>query len=228
MADRHDAMETELRNRSAHLDLTATTRRAFLGKLGTAGVGALGLAWATGQADGGGLLPGMGDQFDLRRPHFAPTARRIIYLHMAGSPPHHDLLDPKPGLEKWNGKPCPDELLDPENFAFIKGHPEMLASPYGFEPRGSSGTQISELLPGLARHADRIAVVRSMHTDQFNHAPAQLLLYTGSPRLGRPSMGSWISYGLGSENRDLPAYVVLVSGGKTPSAGKSVWGNGFL
>ena len=126
MADRHDAMETELRNRSAHLDLTATTRRAFLGKLGTAGVGALGLAWATGQADGGGLLPGMGDQFDLRRPHFAPTARRIIYLHMAGSPPHHDLLDPKPGLEKWNGKPCPDELLDPENFAFIKVHESVL------------------------------------------------------------------------------------------------------
>ena len=90
-------------------------------RLGTAGVGALGLAWATGQADGGGLLPGMGDAFDLRRPHFAPTARRIIYLHMAGSPPHHDLLDPKPALEKWNGKPCPDELLDPENFAFIKG-----------------------------------------------------------------------------------------------------------
>ena len=228
MADRHDAMETELRDRSVRDGLTATTRRAFLGRLGTAGVGALGLAWATGQAEGGTLLPGLDDPFDLRRPHFAPTARRIIYLHMAGSPPHHDLLDPKPELDKWNGRPCPDELLDPENFAFIKGHPEMLASPYGFKPRGASGTEISELLPGLARHADRIAVVRSMHTDQFNHAPAQLLLYTGSPRLGRPSMGSWISYGLGSENRDLPAYVVLVSGGKTPSAGKSVWGNGFL
>lgn len=232
MTDRHDAIERELRRDAARNELLGTTRRAFLGRLGTAGIGALGLGWAAAEA---GIAAGSGafgvgplDGLDLARPHFAPTARRIIYLHMAGSPPHHDLLDPKPALDLWNGKKCPDELLDPENFAFIKGHPEMLASPFAFQPHGESGTEISELLPGLARHADRIAVVRSMHTDQFNHAPAQLLLYTGSPRLGRPSMGSWISYGLGSENRDLPAYVVLVSGGKTPSAGKSVWGSGFL
>jgi hypothetical protein len=232
MTDRHDAIERELRRDAAQAELLGTTRRAFLGRLGTAGIGALGLGWAASEAGmrlGHGAFGSSGlDGFDLARPHFAPKARRIIYLHMAGSPPHHDLLDPKPALAEWNGKKCPDELLDPENFAFIKGHPEMLASPYAFAKHGESGIEISELLPGLARHADRIAVVRSMHTDQFNHAPAQLLLYTGSPRLGRPSMGSWISYGLGSENRDLPAYVVLVSGGKTPSAGKSVWGSGFL
>ena len=147
MPDHHDAIESELRRNAAREALSSTTRRAFLGRLGTAGVGALGLAWATGQADGGIRIPGGIGDFDPGRPHFAPTARRVIYLHMAGSPPHHDLLDPKPALEAWNGKPCPEELLDPENFAFIKGHPEMLASPYAFKPRGSSGTEISELLP---------------------------------------------------------------------------------
>ena len=231
MASRKNVDPQDLQRRLVGEKLHATTRRTFLGQMGS-GIGGMALAWAAAQD---GWAGGFGDSsasgavgLDLSRPHFAPRAKRVIYLHMAGSPPHHDLLDPKPKLLDWNGKPCPDHLLDPENFAFIKGHPEVLASPYAFQPRGKSGTEISELLPELSRHADRIAVVRSMHTDQFNHAPAQLLLYTGSPRLGRPSIGSWISYGLGSENRDLPAYVVLVSGGKTPSAGKSVWGNGFL
>ncbi|MDA1026845.1 MAG: DUF1501 domain-containing protein [Planctomycetota bacterium] len=231
MASRKNVDPQDLHRRLVGEKLHATTRRTFLGQMGS-GIGGMALAWAAAQD---GWAGGFGDSsasgavgLDLSRPHFAPRAKRVIYLHMAGSPPHHDLLDPKPKLLDWNGKPCPDHLLDPENFAFIKGHPEVLASPYAFQPRGKSGTEISELLPELSRHADRIAVVRSMHTDQFNHAPAQLLLYTGSPRLGRPSIGSWISYGLGSENRDLPAYVVLVSGGKTPSAGKSVWGNGFL
>mgnify|MGYP002628891068 CR=1 FL=1 len=231
MASRKNVDPQDLQRRLVGEELHATTRRTFLGQMGS-GIGGMALAWAAAQD---GWAGGFGDSsasgavgLDLSRPHFAPRAKRVIYLHMAGSPPHHDLLDPKPKLLDWNGKPCPDHLLDPENFAFIKGHPEVLASPYAFQPRGKSGTEISELLPELSRHADRIAVVRSMHTDQFNHAPAQLLLYTGSPRLGRPSIGSWISYGLGSENRDLPAYVVLVSGGKTPSAGKSVWGNGFL
>jgi len=230
MGRRTEHAARDLHHRLVRDRLEATTRRAFLGRIGT-GIGGMALAWAAAEATRPAF--GMGDGettvgLDLTRPHFAPKAKRIVYLHMAGSPPHHDLLDPKPTLERWNGKPCPDHLLDPENFAFIKGHPEVLASPYAFAPHGRSGTEISELLPGLARHADRIAVVRSMHTDQFNHAPAQLLLYTGSPRLGRPSLGSWISYGIGSENRDLPAYMVLVSGGKTPSAGKSVWGSGFL
>ena len=231
MASRKNVDPQDLQRRLVGEELHATTRRTFLGQMGS-GIGGMALAWAAAQD---GFAGGFGDSptsgaaaLDLSRPHFAPRAKRVIYLHMAGSPPHHDLLDPKPKLLDWNGKPCPEHLLDPENFAFIKGHPEVLASPYSFGAKGQSGTEISELLPELARHSDRIAVVRSMHTDQFNHAPAQLLLYTGSPRLGRPSMGSWISYGLGSENRDLPAYVVLVSGGKTPSAGKSVWGNGFL
>ena len=199
------------------LPMADVTRRQFLSQVG-AGVGGMALASLFG--DKAVALQ--------ESPHHVPRAKQVIYLHMAGSPPHHDLLDPKPMLEQWDGKKCPDHLLDPEKFAFIKGHPTVLPSPYGFSAHGESGIEISELMPNLARCADDLCVVRSMHTDQFNHAPAQLFLYTGSPRLGRPSMGSWAFWGLGSENENLPGYIVLVSGGKVPSAGKSVWGNGFL
>ncbi len=202
------------------------TRRHFLSK-GSLGVGAIALAALGGKTTAstamGSLLPG-----SPPAPHFAPKAKRVIYLHMAGSPPQQDLLDPKPKLTELDGQPCPDELLEGERFAFIKGHPTILASPYAFKKRGKSGIEISELMPGLAGMADDITVIRSMHTDQFNHAPAQLFLYTGLPQLGRPSMGSWLTYGLGSENQNLPGFVVLVSGNSNPSAGKSVWGSGFL
>ena len=202
----------------AHLEpLARVTRRQFLNRVG-AGLGGMAFASMLGDELRAADTP----------PQFAPRARRVIYLHMAGSPPHHDLLDPKPKLAEWNDRACPDHLLDPENFAFITGHPTVLASPYAFTPRGQSGIEVSELLPNLSRVADKLCVVRSMHTDQFNHAPAQLFLYTGSPRLGRPSMGSWATWGLGTENENLPGFVVLVSGGKVPSAGKSVWGSGFL
>jgi len=160
--------------------------------------------------------------------HHAPRAKRVIVLHMAGSPPQQDLLDPKPILKTLDGQPCPQSLLENERFAFIKGHPKILASPYAFAKHGACALEISELLPNLARIADELCVVRSMHTEEFNHAPAQLFLYTGSPRLGRPSMGSWITWGLGSLNENLPAFIVLVSGNKTPDGGKSLWGSGFL
>jgi hypothetical protein len=197
--------------------MNEVTRRQFLSRIG-AGIGGMALASMLGE---NGLA------LD-ETPHHAPRAKRVIYLHMAGSPPHHDLLDPKPKLAEWDGKACPEHLLDPERFAFIKGHPTVLPSPYAFTRQGESGIELSELLPHLGSVADKLCVVRSVHTDQFNHAPAQLFLYTGSPRLGRPSMGSWATWGLGSENQNLPGYVVLVSGGKVPSAGKSVWGSGFL
>ena len=226
MTDRLDKVRLDLAQRMQTQALSDVTRRQFLGRLG-GGIGAMAMA-ALGSELGLDQALGANDGIQLPRPHHAPRARRMVYIHCAGSPPHHDLFDPKPGMSEWAGKKCPDHLLDPENFAFIKGHPEVLPSPYAFSKHGESGMELSELLPNLGRHVDRMTMVRSMHTDQFNHAPAQLLLYTGSPRFGRPSMGSWISYGLGSENRDLPAYVVLVSGGKTPSAGKSVWGSGFL
>jgi hypothetical protein len=149
-------------------------------------------------------------------------------MHMAGSPPQQDLFDYKPRLTELNGQPCPDDLLKKERFAFIKGHPKILGSPYKFAQHGQSGIYASGLIPNFARIADDVTVVRSMFTDQFNHAPAELFLYTGSPRLGRPSMGSWLVYGLGTENANLPGFVVLLSGGKNPSSGKSVWGSGFL
>jgi hypothetical protein len=193
------------------------TRRHFLGATGV-GMGSLAMA---------GLL---GDSMAMAdsTSHFTPRARRVIYIHLAGSPPQHDLLDPKPVLKDLDGKPCPDSIFEKERFAFIKGHPKVLASPYEFKQCGESGTEFSELLPNLSSVADDLTIIRSMHTDEFNHAPAQLFLLTGSPRFGRPSVGSWLTWGLGSEASNLPGFVVLVSGGKAPSAGKSAWGSGFL
>jgi hypothetical protein len=164
-----------------------------------------------------------------RRPPGPPArAKRVIYLHMEGSPPQHELFDWKPLLVKHDRQPCPAEFLKKERFAFIKGHPKLLGTPYKFAQYGPSGAWMSELLPNLARVADRLTIVKSMRTDEFNHAPAEFFLHTGAARIGRPSIGAWVAYGIGSENRDLPAYVVLLSGGKTPSSGKSVWGSGFL
>ncbi|MBX3177592.1 MAG: DUF1501 domain-containing protein [Candidatus Hydrogenedentes bacterium] len=196
------------------------TRRHFLQRTG-AGIGALALGALLGESAGAAYG-------QPRGPHFTPTAKRVIYLHMAGSPPQLDLFDYKPKLNELNGQPCPQDFLENERFAFITGHPSILGSPYQFQQRGESGAWVSELMPHLAGVSDDLCMVRSLHTDQFNHAPAQLFLYTGSPRLGRPSMGSWLTYGLGTENQNLPGFVVLVSGNKTPDAGKSVWGSGFL
>jgi len=199
--------------------MQGVTRRQFLGWC-NAGIGAMALNSLFGPAAAAeGALSGL--------PHFAPTAKRVIYLHMAGSPPQQDLFDYKPLLNELNGQPCPDELMAKERFAFIKGHPKILGSPHKFERHGQSGTWVSEILPHFAEIVDDVTVVNSMFTDQFNHAPAQLFLYTGSALPGRPAMGSWATYGLGSENEDLPGFVVLVSG-NTPDAGKSVWGSGFL
>ena len=155
-------------------------------------------------------------------------AKAVIYLHMAGGPSQLELFDPKPVLQKHSGEDCPQHLLEGKRFAFIKGVPQMLGTPYGFSRAGESGTWVSELLPHFARVADKSAIIRSVTTTEFNHAPAQLLLQTGSARLGGASMGAWATYGLGTENQDLPGFVVLVSGSKTPSAGKSLWGSGFL
>jgi hypothetical protein len=159
---------------------------------------------------------------------FPATARNVIFLHMAGSPPHLDLLDYKPELNRRHGQLCPPEYFQGKRFAFTSDAPTLLGSPRKFRQHGQCGMWLSDALPQLGTLADDLCLVRSMNTDQFNHAPAQLMLYTGSPRLGRPSLGAWVTYGLGSENADLPGFVVLVSGGTNPSAGKSVWGSGFL
>jgi len=213
--------------------LTYQTRRHFL-KQCTTGMGALALSSllgacgsgqsATSSAGGGDLLNPM----MARAPHFPPRAKRVIYMHMAGSPSQLELFDYKPTLQKYDGKNCPQELLEGKQFAFIQGIPKMLGPQASFNQYGESGAWVSERLPYFSQVVDDVCFLKAMHTNEFNHAPAQLLLQTGSPRLGRPSMGSWVTYGLGSESENLPGFVVLVSGGKTPSAGKSVWGSGFL
>jgi hypothetical protein len=152
----------------------------------------------------------------------------VIYLHMAGAPSQLELFEHKPELTRLDGQDCPASFLAGKRFAFINGVPKLLASQYPFHQSGQSGQWISDRLPHLEKHVDDLCVIRSMRTDQFNHAPAQLLVQTGNARLGYPSFGSWVLYGLGTENQNLPGFIVLLSGGKTPDGGKQLWGSGFL
>jgi hypothetical protein len=161
-------------------------------------------------------------------PHYAAKAKNIIFLFMAGGPSQLDLFDPKPKLNQYDNQPIPEELVKGERFAFIKGTPLCLGSPFKFKQHGQSGAVFSELLPHLSKHADRLAIVRSMHTTQFNHAPAQIFINSGHQVIGRPSLGSWLMYGIGSENRDLPGFVVMLSGEADPDGGKALWSSGFL
>ncbi len=197
------------------------TRRQFL-KHCHVGLGALALTTLL-EGDGHAANP-----LTPKKPHFPARVKNVIYLHMSGAPPQHDLFDYKPKLVQLNLKPCPDDLLKGQRFAFIKGHPVLLGSPYKFRQYGRSGAWVSELLPHFSELVDEVVFVKGMNTDQFNHAPAELFLYTGSPRSGGASMGSWITYGLGSENQDLPGFVVLISGGTDPTGGKALWSTGFL
>ena len=204
----------------------AQTRRHFFGQAGL-GLGAMALGSllqretaAAPQAAANPLAP--------RQPMHEPRAKAVIYLHMAGSPSQLELFENKPVLGKFTGQDCPKEYLEGKRFAFIRGTPKMLGPLFKYQQHGQSGQWISELLPEFASVCDNACIIRSMMTEQFNHAPAQLFIHTGQPRLGNPSMGAWATYGLGSENQDLPGFVVLCSGGKVPDAGKSVWGSGFL
>ncbi len=203
-----------MRSRDRRFDLASIGRRAFL-QGGALGLGAMALR----------AFSGGGAASAARRS--SPTCKSVIYLHMEGAPPTLDMFDPKPELFLHDGKKCPDEFLQRERFAFIKGHPKLLAPRYSFQRCGPAGVDVVELLPHVQQVMGDLLVVKSLHTDQFNHAPAELLLFSGSPRIGRPAMGSWVWYGLGSENENLPGFVVLVSG-TLPSAGKSLWGSGFL
>jgi hypothetical protein len=205
----------------------AITRRTFFGKAGL-GLGAMALSTLAGSDASAQRRTLAQSALAPRHPMLPAKARNIIYLHMSGAPPTLDLFDYKPELVKLNMQPCPDSLMKGERFAFIKGVPKMLGTPYKFKPAGQSGALISELLPHTAGIADDIAIIRSMNTDQFNHAPAELFLYTGNAIAGNASMGSWLTYGLGSANQNLPGFVVLVSGGTDPTGGKSLWSSGFL
>jgi Protein of unknown function (DUF1501) len=204
------------------------TRRHFLNKCSIG----LGGVWLASQGDLWGasssIIKNPSQPLLPEITQFAPRAKQVIYLHMAGAPSQLELFDYKPELEKLDGKDCPQEFLAGKQFAFIQGVPKMLSSRFPFHKAGKSGTWISDRLPNTEKVIDDLCIIKSMYTDQFNHAPAQLLLHTGFPQLGWPSAGAWATYGLGSENQNLPGFIVLTSGGVNPDAGKSVWGSGFL
>lgn len=201
------------------------TRRHFL-RDGSLGLGALWLSSAM-RAEGS-VARDPAKAVAPLAPHHEGKVKRVIYLHMAGGPSQLELFDYKPELHRLDGDVCPDSFLEGKRFAFIQGVPKMLGPQYAFRQHGQSGQWVSDRLPHFAKLADEVCLIKSMHTDQFNHAPAQLLLHTGNANLGYPAIGSWATYGLGSENQNLPGFLVLVSGGKVPSSGKSVWGSGFL
>ncbi len=215
-----------------HKSLENTTRRHFLRNC-TTGLGAMALGSLIGcnpteSASNSDMKAKVANAMNPKPSHYVPKAKRVIYMHMAGSPSQLELFDYKPALAKLHGQECPPSLLEGKKFAFIRGVPKMLGPIADFKQHGESGAWISNRLPHFSTKADKVSFLKAMHTDEFNHAPAQLLMHTGSPRLGRPSIGSWVAYGLGSENQNLPGFIVLCSGGSVPSAGKSVWGSGFL
>src|SRR5688500_15559611 len=202
----------------------ALTRRALFQCSGM-GLGSLALGWLLAQDSRGETAAA--DPQAAREPHFRPRAKNVIFLHMVGAPSQLELFDHKPTLAKYDGQPCPKHLIEGQRFAFLRGHPSLLGPRFKFAQHGQSGLQLSELLPHLATVADDIAVVKTLHTEQINHGPAQLMFHTGFGRFGRPSVGAWVSYGLGSASRNLPAYVVMITG-KVAGAGSALWGNGFL
>ncbi len=168
------------------------------------------------------------DPLAPKSPHFPAKAKNVIFLFMAGAPSHLELFDNKPVLRKFDGTLPPPELLKGYRAAFINPNSKLLGPKFEFARYGKSGAELTPLLPHLSEIVDDVAIVKGMVTDAFNHAPGQLLMNTGTMQFGRPSMGAWVTYGLGSESRDLPAFVVFSSGKKGPSGGCSCWGSGFL
>jgi uncharacterized protein (DUF1501 family) len=214
---------------STPLDLLDITRRHFFRECGV-GVGRIALAslltnaftTRTSAAPARTLNP-----MAAKPPHFAPRAKRVIYLFMAGAPSHLDLFDYKPQLAKYEGKPIPPEIIRGQRYAFIRQDAAALGPQFKFAKHGKCGAEVSEALPHLAKVVDDICIVKSVHTDQFNHAPAQIFLNTGFSQPGRPSMGSWVTYGLGAETSDLPAFIVM-STGSGISGGAANWSSAFL
>jgi Protein of unknown function (DUF1501) len=206
----------------------AVSRRWFLKECGV-GLGAIALHSLLGDyALAANAATAPENPLAPKPPHFAPRAKSVIYLFMAGAPSHLELFDYKPQLAKFNGTLPPPELLQGYRAAFINPSSTLLGPKFKFARHGRCGAELSELLPHLAEVVDDVAIVKSMQTDAFNHAPAQILMHTGSQQFGRPSIGAWTLYGLGSESRDLPGFVVFSSGNKGPSGGASNWGSGFL
>src|SRR4028119_1362538 len=207
----------------------ATTRRHFFRECGV-GVGKITLASLlsdVASARAYASPTGAVNPLAPRAPHFAPKAKRVIHLFMAGAPSQLDLFDSKPDLIKYEGKPLPPSITKGQRYAFIRADAAVMGPRYQFAKHGKSGAEVSEILPHLANVVDDICILRSVKTDQFNHAPAQIFLNTGVGQPGRPSMGSWVTYGLGAEKNDLPAFVVLSTGAGI-SGGAANWSSGFL
>jgi hypothetical protein len=208
-------------------DPLAPARRHFLTRCP---IGLAGMALSTLQARPAG--DSSADPVALRATHHEPKAKSVIYLFMAGGPSQLDLFDSKPELNRLNGQPIPESFIKGKRFAFMnsfsKERPKLLASPRKFKRWGQSGASISELLPNTGSVSDRLTIIRSMSTNVFNHAPAKLFANTGSAQFGRPSMGAWVTYGLGSPSKDLPGFIVLQSGPRGPRGGMPLWGSGFL
>src|SRR5712691_6403397 len=202
------------------------SRRWFFEQCGV-GLGAMALGNLLAQS-GSAANATPDDPLAPKKPHFPPKAKNVIFLFMAGAPSHLELFDYKPQLAKYDGTLPPAELLKGYRAAFINPSSKLLGPKFKFAKYGKSGAELSELLPRLATVVDDIAIVKSMVTDAFNHAPGQILMNTGAQIFGRPSIGSWVTYGLGSESEDLPGFIVFSSGSKGPSGGNSNWGSGFL
>ena len=205
--------------------LQYTTRRHFF-KQCSMGLG--GVALADMLATEAYALEAPKNPLMPKLPPFAAKAKRVIYLHLTGSPPHLDMWDHKPELVKRDGQECPDEYIKGKKFAFTSGTPKLMGSPRTFKQYGKNGLWMSDAIPHLHEVADDLCVINSMTTDHFNHAPAELFVHTGFQQPGRPTFGAWTTFGLGSENQNLPGYVVLISSGVQPNGGKSSFGSGFI
>lgn len=199
---------------------TTLSRRAFF-QSSAMGLGGIALGSLLSRQSSAATTAKMG-------PHFPARAKHVIFLHMTGGPSHVDLFDPKPVLNKFDGQPAPAEIIKGIEFGFLTGKESLMGSPYKFAKHGQCGMDFSEQVPQLASVADEFTMIRSMVTDEFNHANAQLLLSTGFRRVGRPGLGAWLTYGLGTENSDLPGFVVLANGTAPTNAGNSLWSSGFL
>src|SRR5262245_24892383 len=210
--------------------MTRIARRHFFKECGY-GIGKAALASllaGSARAQTAGMNPAVRpDPFAPKKPHFPGKAKAVIHLFMAGAPSQLDLFDYKPELAKLEGKSLPPEVIKGQRYAFIRPDAGVLGPRFKFARHGQSGVELSEMLPHLAKVVDDVAILKAVHTDQFNHAPGQIFFNTGFGQPGRPSMGSWVTYGLGCETKDLPAFVVM-STGTGISGGSANWSSGFL
>lgn len=222
-------MTISLKSELRHQSLQHNTRRHFLRDC-TTGLGAMWLAMNQQASARENRLPvhEAANPLSPLAPPLPARAKRVIYLHMVGAPSQLELFDYKPDLTRLDGKECPQSFLEGKRFAFIQGTPLMLGHQYPFAQHGESGAWVSDRMPHFAQHVDDVCFIKTMQTDQFNHGPAQLMVHTGQARMGYPSIGSWVTWGLGTENEDLPGFIVLLSGGRPPRVGNALWNAGFL